>query len=111
MVTKYFLLSKLKRSTPIFDHGKSASYGKRSLHTFQVTFATDVHLKCVLPPFNLNDEQLSHRINSSTVRQYKTETKRRRIARLAWTNNSSKTDLFESSSVRRRANVDGLLDV
>ena len=66
-----------------------------------------------LPPV-LNDEQLSHRINSSTaVRQYcvvvlygirfvvsasyKTETNRRRIARLAWTNNSSKTDLIESS--------------
>ena len=27
---------------------------------------------------------------------YKTETNRRRIARLAWTNNSSKTDLIES---------------
>ena len=52
----------------------------------------------------LNDEQLSHRINSSTVRlirfvvsaTYKTETNRRRVARLAWTNNSSKTDLIES---------------
>ena len=38
---------------------------------------------------------------------YKTETNRRRVARLAWTNNSSKTDLSKVR-FRRRANVDGL---
>ena len=41
-------------------------------------------------------------VNCATIRfvvsaTYKTETNRRRIARLGWTNNSWRTDLIESS--------------
>ena len=77
----------------------------------QISSDYETYLTYVTPV--LNDEQLSHRINSSTVRQYcvvvlygirfvvsatyKTETNRTRISGLAWTNNSSKTDLIESS--------------